>query len=111
MLRPLVYMQLKNVGTGIVTDDIKIVLTADDLPEIDFGGENCFAIGVRSNKEIAEGIDDATATATDYGCRVIAEVCVVVARIVLAALELIAREHEAATLDSDVADSRELRVA
>jgi len=111
MLRPLVYVQLKNIGTGIVTDDIKIVLATNDLPEIDFGDENCFAIGVGSNKEIAEGIDDATATATDYGFRIIADVCMVVARIVPAALELIAREYEAATLDGDVADSGEPRVA
>jgi len=111
MLRPLVYVQSKNVGTGIVTDDIEIVLAANDLPEIDFGNENCFAIDVGSRKEIAKGIDDATATATDYAFRVIAEVCVVIARIVPTALELIARKHEAATLNGNVADGGEPRVA
>jgi hypothetical protein len=111
MFRPFVYVQLENVGTGIVADDIEIVLAADDLPEVDFCDEDCFAIGVRSSKEIAKGIDDATATATHYGFRVIVEVGMVIARVVAAALKLIAGEHEAASLDGDVPDSGEPRVS
>ena len=71
MLGPLVDVQLENVGAGIVADDIEVVLAADDLPEIDFRDEDCFAIGVWSSKEIAKGINYTTATATDYGLRII----------------------------------------
>src|SRR6266404_340948 len=71
MLGPLVDVQLKNVGAGIVADDIEVVLAADDLPEIDFRDEDCFAFGVRSCQEITKGINYTTATATDYGFRII----------------------------------------
>src|SRR6266849_4154500 len=105
MLGSLVYVQLKNVGTGIVAHYIEVVLAADDLREIDFRDEDCFALRVGAGKEIAKGVDDATATAAHYGIRVIAEVRVVIARIVAATLELIAGKHEAAPFDGDVADS------
>ena len=94
-----------------MADDIEVVLAADDLPEIDFRDQDCFAISVWSSKEIAKGIDDATPTTTDYGFRVIAEVGVVIVREVASALKLIAREYEATSLDGDVADSGEPRVA
>lgn len=111
MLGPLVDLQLKNVGARIVADDIEVVLAANNLPEINFGEEDCFAIGVGSSKEIAKGINDATATATDYGFRVIAKLGVVIVGKVAAALKLIAGEHEATPLEGDVADSGEPRVA
>jgi len=111
MLGPLVDVQLKNVGARIVAYDIEVVLAANNLLEINFGEEDCFAIGVGSSKEIAKGINDATATATDYGFRIIAELGVVIVGKVAAALKLIAGEHEATSLDGDVADSGEPRVA
>src|ERR1700730_1531910 len=111
MLGHLLDEQLKNIGAGVVADDIEVVLAADDLPEINFRDEDCFAVGVGPSKEIAKGIDDATAAATDHGFRVVADVGGVVARKVAATLELIAREHEATPFDGDMADSCEPRLA
>jgi hypothetical protein len=65
-LRPLVDVQLENVGTGIVAHNIEVVLTVDDLSEIDFRDENGFALRVWSGKEIPEGIHDATSAAANY---------------------------------------------
>ena len=64
-----------------------------------------------TRKEIASRDQRATATATDYCFRVIAELGVVIIGWTAAALKLIAGEHETTSLDGDVADSGEPRVA
>src|SRR5258708_809537 len=110
MLGPFIDVQLENVGAGIVAGDVGVVLGANDLSKIGFRDEDCLPIGVRSSKEIAKGINDATATATDYSFRIIAEMGLVIVRKVPPPLELITGEHEATSLDGDVADSGEPRI-
>ena len=63
LLLPFVYLKMKNVGPGIMADDIQIVLAAYDLCAIQLGEEDCFAIKIGAGQKIAERIHNATAAA------------------------------------------------
>src|SRR5580692_6485826 len=103
MLGTLVDLELKDVGARIVADGVEIVLAANDLGGIDFGYEDGFSFGVGAGKEVAERVDDATATTADDGVRLGVEGRFIVSGEVAAALELVAGEHETAAFDRDVA--------
>src|SRR5262249_43399848 len=94
-----------------MADDVEIVLAADDLRAVDVGKENGLTIRVRSRQEVAERIDDAAAAAADHGLRVVAERRAVVRWEVAPPVELVAGEHEAASLDRDVAHRGDPRIA
>src|SRR6185503_6071073 len=102
LLGALVDVQLKDIRPRVVPDDVEVELAADDLRRIDVGHENRLVFGVRPGEEVAERIDDAAAAARDDRLRVVAEARAVVGGEVAAAVELIARQHEAASFDGDV---------
>ncbi len=104
-------VKLKDVGAGVVADNIKIVFPADDLSAIDFSDENGFVLKIRSCKEIAERVNDAASPARDHGVWIIAKGSAVVGGKIAATIELIAGEHEAATFDADVAHGSDPGIA
>src|SRR6266446_1623749 len=94
-----------------MADNIQVVLSPDNLGAIDLGGQNRFALRVRPGKKIPEGVDDATAAATNDGVGVLSEDGMILRREITATVELVAREHEAPSFDSDVPHRRDPGVA
>src|SRR5262249_34975617 len=102
-LGPLVDVELKDIGPGIVSDNIEAEFAARDLAEIDFGHEDRFIVRVRPGDEVAERIDDATPTASDYSFRLIVEGRGVLGGKIPTSIELIRGQYETTALDGNVA--------
>lgn len=102
LLRLFVNVKLKNVRPRIVTDDIQIIFSSDDLGAIEFGNQNRFSLRMGSGKEISKRVDDATAAAAHNGAGVFPKDGAIVGREITTAIELIAREHKTPPLDGNM---------
>src|SRR5262249_16373937 len=86
LLGAFVDVELEHVGARVVAEDVEVILAADDVCAVDFGGEDGFALEIRPGEKIAEGIDNTASAARDHGIRVVAEWRAVVGREISAAI-------------------------
>ena len=112
--RMFVHMELKDVRSRVVADNIKIVLAPNNLRSIDFGGQNRLIFTLGPARTLPNGSTmQLPPRVTHFG--IVAISSIVISRKVAAAIELIAGKHEATAFDGDVAhrrrhDSRESAV-
>ena len=72
-LWPFIDVELKDVGPGVMTDNIQIELALNYPGDIDLCYQNSLAIRVRSGDEISERVDNAASARSDHRFRIIAE--------------------------------------
>jgi hypothetical protein len=60
--RTLVDREAEDVGPGVVAHDVEVVLALGDLPEVEVGAQDRFALGVRAGEDLAERRDDVLQT-------------------------------------------------
>jgi len=81
---------------------IEIILAADNLSAINFGGQDHLVVRVRPREKIAERIDDTTATARNDRFGIYAINGIVITRKITPPVELVAGKHQAPSLHGDV---------
>ena len=64
-------MELEDVGSRVMADDVEVEFAADDLPAIDLRHQNRFTRGVGPCQKPAERVDDAAAAARHDRRRVV----------------------------------------
>src|SRR5258707_15523465 len=94
-----------------MADNVEIVFAAHNLPEVEFRDQNSLTFQIRARQKVSEWIDDATPSPANHLVRAFPENRPIVRRKTTSTIELIAREHEAPPLDSDVAHRGQPRVA
>src|SRR4029077_15979835 len=85
-----------------MTDSVKIEFGFGQLAAVQIGYQDCFVFEVRSGKEFAERIDNATAAAREHGVRFVPKGRGVMLRKVAATVELVAAQNEASAFRGDV---------
>jgi len=69
---------------------------------VDFAGQNCPALHVRSYERIAERVDDVTPTSCDNCIQTVTKDQTTDGRVVVGKVELVSWKCEASPLDGDV---------
>src|SRR3954471_5705225 len=92
---------MEDVGTGVMTDDVKIKLAPGDITPVEFGDLDQFAIEARLYQDVPQGPDDAGSTPDQDRRRVVALDGAVVRRTVGPSQILAGRDDEAAPLQRD----------
>src|SRR4029077_5026641 len=62
---PCVNVELENVGSGVMANDVQIVFAAHNLCRVNFRDQDFFTFCVWAGKKISERVDNATAAAAN----------------------------------------------
>jgi hypothetical protein len=81
----------KNIGSGVMTNDVQIIFAANNLRRVNFGDQDFFAFRVWSGKKISERVDDTTATASHDRVRILTVNRTIFPGKITSTIELIAR--------------------
>src|SRR5215204_1441429 len=76
--RPLVHVELKDIRSSIVANNIQVEFASDNLCAVDLCSQNLLAIHVGPRQKIAEWINDTTAASIYNAIRIVLECRVII---------------------------------
>ena len=84
-------MELKNIGSRVVSYHVEVELAPHNLRAIDLRRQNRFALIVGTCQKIAEGINNAASAPANDGARILWKIASIILGIVAPPIELITR--------------------